>query len=282
MSDGKRVLITGGSGFIGANLARELLRQRHSVEFLLREGHSNWRIRDINAKSNIADLTDKEAVRHVLRSAKADWIFHLAPHGETSGLGTSNLIQAAHDTGLEAFISTGSSTEYATGATPSRSFPVCTLHLESVFGPFDEPTRLVPALAMHGLKGTLPPLADPSTPRDFVYVDDAIAAFIAAAKNASRFPGELFDVGTGIQTTLGEAVAAARREFRVTEEPIWNAIPDRRPDTGAPTPDHTKTARDLGWQPKTSFAQGLARFGRWLKFDRERFEFYENKLLGLT
>lgn len=322
---GKRVLITGASGFVGANLARELLKQGHRVELLLREGYSDWRVKDIesDAKITIVSLSDLDAIRQFMRRAKADWIFHLAVYGayptqndwkqmiETNVTGTYNLLQAARETGFEAFINTGSSSEYGYKATaPSEDelvepnsdyavskvaatlkcalagradkLPVCTLRLYSVFGPFEQPTRLMPALAISGLRGTLPPLVDPSVARDFVYIDDVVSAYIAAANNASRFPGHVFNVGSGIQTTLGEAVAAARSEFRISEEPVWGTMPSRSWDTNAWVSDNRKIVRELGWQPKTSFAQGLAKFGRWLKFDRERFEFYDSRVRQLT
>lgn len=323
MTQAKRVLITGGSGFVGANLARELVKQGHAVELLVRDGFADWRIKDIVSAVGVTtvSLSDLEALRQVMQRVKPDWVFHLAVYGaypaqndwkqmiETNIVGTSNLLQAARETGFEAFINSGSSSEYGFKATaPSEdelvepnsdyavskvaathkcalvgrteTLPVCTLRLYSVFGPFEEPTRLLPTLAINGLKGTLPPLVDPSIARDFVYVDDVVQAYLAAAENANRFPGHVFNVGSGIQTTLGEAVAAARTEFRISEEPAWGSMQSRKWDTSVWVADNRKIVRDLGWKPKNSFAQGLAKLGRWLKFDPARFEYYESRSRG--
>lgn len=290
----KRVLITDGSGFIAANLAREMLKQGHSVELLLRHGYSDWRISKIKSDVglNVGNLSDPARLRQIIQSTKPDWIFHLSACGadlsrndlqamaEAESIGTSNLLQAAREWGFEAFIDSGSSSNMAAplmcGFT--ESLPVCTLRLYSVFGPFEDPTRLMPTLALRGLQGTLPLLGDPSVCRDFLYVDDVVAAYIAAANNASRFPGQHFDVGSGIQTTVREAVALARKEFRIGEEPIWGSRPDRSPDTLVSVADNRKIIRDLAWTPKTSVAQGLAKLGRWLKFDPDRFEYYADRM----
>ena len=55
-----------------------------------------------------------------------------------------------------------------------------TLRLYSVYGPWEEPRRLIPTLVGRALERELPVLADPATARDFVYVDDAGDALLAA------------------------------------------------------------------------------------------------------
>ncbi len=47
----------------------------------------------------------------------------------------------------------------------------------------------MPTLELTGLRGELPPLVDPAIARDFVYVDDACEAFVAAARSDALEPG---------------------------------------------------------------------------------------------
>ncbi|MBK5229544.1 MAG: NAD-dependent epimerase/dehydratase family protein, partial [Thermoleophilia bacterium] len=99
-----------------------------------------------------------------------------------------------------------------------------TLRLYSVYGPWEEPNRLMPALVEHCLRGELPPLVDPSTARDFVYADDVCDAFVRSAESAAELSGAVFNVGSGTQTRLDELVALARERFGVECKPAWGSI----------------------------------------------------------
>ena len=75
---------------------------------------------------------------------------------------------------------------------------------------------------------TLPPLVDPDTARDFVYVDDVCDAFVRAATRAgarSRAPSTTS--APACRRSLGDVVATARRMLGVAQEPRWGAMRDR-------------------------------------------------------
>jgi nucleoside-diphosphate-sugar epimerase len=122
----KRVIITGASGFIGANLTRRLLKDGHEVYLLLRPQYNSWRIETIRTDVRIyeADLLDKENVVSVVNDIKPHWIFHLAAYGaypqqvdlyamvQTNIIGTINLVNACLKSGFEIFVNTSTSSEY--------------------------------------------------------------------------------------------------------------------------------------------------------------------------
>jgi nucleoside-diphosphate-sugar epimerase len=303
-----RVALTGGTGFVGANLTRALLRYGYEVHLLNRASYANWRIERIAREVglHIVDLADAEDVKATLRMIRPELIFHLAQHGgyswqsnlkemiSTNYLGCINLLQGALDVDARVVVNTGSSSEYGLKqhATSERDCPepnsdyaatkaagtlYCqqwarrlgraapTLRLYSVYGPFEEPMRLLPRVVSYGLEGRFPPLVDPHTARDFVYVDDVIDAYLRAGGTVLQDRGAIYNICSGQQTTLREVVHAAQHLLEVTAQPTWNTMGSRAWDTNIWIGNSDKAVKDLGWKAVTSLEQGLRRFVNWMQ-----------------
>ena len=148
-----------------------------------------------------------------------------------------------------------------------------TLRLYSAFGPFEEPGRLLPTLILHGMKGRLPALADPNVARDFIYVDDVVEAYLLAARIRGADFGAVYNVGSGIQTTLRELVEAARKALNIAAEPAWNTMPNRKWDANVWVGNIRKIQSELGWKPRHAVADGIQRMREW--FGRGVLPIYE-------
>jgi nucleoside-diphosphate-sugar epimerase len=196
---------------------------------------------------------------------------------------------------LRAFVQTGSSSEYGLNCSgPSEDtellpdshyavskvaasalvrlygtkhgLPAWNLRLYSVYGPYEDTSRLIPRLLLHAREGRLPPLVNPSISRDFVHVDDVCRAVLAVVQRAARLPrGESFNVGTGKRTTLRGLVSTVRKSFRVRVEPVWGSMPDRAWDNPNWFANPAKARRLLKWQAELSLEQGLRSTMGWVE-----------------
>lgn len=304
----KRVLVTGGAGFVGANLTRRLLEAGHEVALLLKPGADLWRLEKILGEVRIvsADLCDPKAVAEAVTASRPEWVFHLAAHGAYPGQtdarrmvatnigGTMNVVEAGLKAGVEAIVNTGSSSEYGFKQHPPSEDEVLepnshyswtkaaatnycgyvaqvndihlpTLRLYSVFGPYEEPGRLMPTLVARGLKGELPPLVGPDIARDFVYVDDVTDAYLLAAEVKGSRKGAVYNVGTGIQTTVAGAVGVARRCLAISQEPQWGSMEQRKWDSTSWVSDNRRIVAELGWRPRTEFPAAFELFVEWFR-----------------
>jgi nucleoside-diphosphate-sugar epimerase len=122
-----RVLVTGGSGHLGANLVRRLLDEGQQVRALERHGGAGDALADLDVEVVAGDLRDAAAVRAAVRGCRR--VYHCAAkvssaegqHREIYGsnvLGTRHLLRAALDEGVERVVVTGSFS--AVGHDPSR------------------------------------------------------------------------------------------------------------------------------------------------------------------
>jgi len=222
----------------------------------------------------------------------------------TNVVGTANMIDAAARAGFGAFVNAGTSSEYGPkdhapredeALAPSSAYAVAkasatmlctlfgresgdrvlTLRLYSVFGPWEEPGRLLPNLIVHGLAGRLPALADPGAAHDFVHVDDVVDAFLRAAAGGPVEPGSVFNVGSGVQTTIGEAVSVARRVLGVEAEPRWGTMEPRPWDTAVWVADRGRIGHALGWAPMHTFEEGFRRQAEWFRARPQLLPLYE-------
>jgi nucleoside-diphosphate-sugar epimerase len=246
-------------------------------------------------------------VFHLAAHGAYSWQTELAEMVRTNVVGSMNLIEAAARVGVEVLVNTGSSSEYGykdhapseselvepnsyyaltkTSATMFCQFTArrCgirmpTLRLYSVYGPYEEPRRLVPALIVNGLESRFPPLANPDTARDYVYVADVLDAYLLAATVESADPGELFNVGTGIQTTLRDIVDVSRRLLRLSDAPEWGTLPDRPWDTSIWRADSSRIRSQLGWEPRHDLHAGLAETIDWFRANPGLLELYTRQM----
>jgi UDP-glucose 4-epimerase len=271
-----------------------------------------------DARTEFVDLTRPEDVPGLLAEIRPDVVFHLAAYGAYSWQTDFDAMLAVNVRATEAllegarrvdsrFIQAGSSSEYGFSdrasaeldrvepnshyaVTKAAATHLCrlaaaqygqhavTLRLYSVYGPWEEPGRLMPTLVDRALDGTYPPLVAPETARDFVWIDDVCDAFVRAATTDPLDRGSVLNVASGTQTTLRSLVATAQEVFDLRGQPEWGAMPDRAWDTSVWVGDPTQAETSIGWRAVTPLSDGLTQLGAWMRSDPQRRQRYRERL----
>lgn len=305
-----KVLITGATGFIGSNLVREFLALGDEVHVLTRKTSDRWRIDDVLSEicDHHADLLDYSALEKTVQGIRPNVILHSAVYGgfpsqddawkilDTNYKGTVNLVKACSKLEYDAFINTGSSSEYGLKQKPMREKdllepvgdygvskaaaslycrseaikndkPITTLRLFSPYGPFEESKRLMPSVIQSCLSGENPTLSCPAYVRDFIYAEDVLAAY----RSAITFPatGEIINIGSGKQHTVGEAVDTIIKITKARVTPQWGSAEGRPNEPKTWQADVSKARDLLKWKPKYSLKEGLEKTVEWFKKEQD-------------
>jgi nucleoside-diphosphate-sugar epimerase len=129
---GRKILITGSTGFIGANIVRRFIKIGAEVHILSRTTSNKWRIKDILKDINeyCVDLLDYEKLEAIILDIEPEIIFHTVVYGGypfqkdikkiigSNFIGTINLVNACKKVDFELLVNTGSSSEYGIKSKP--------------------------------------------------------------------------------------------------------------------------------------------------------------------
>jgi dolichol-phosphate mannosyltransferase len=219
---------------------------------------------------------------------------------QVNGLALAQMLELVAERDVTALVHAGSSSEYGLNSTAPaedaprlpnshyavsksaaadliayfgrvRRVPCVNLRLYSVYGPYEDSSRLVPSLITHGLSGSFPTLVSPDISRDFVYVDDVIAAFVnAALKMRPAIAGDSFNIASGKRITIRDAAETTRDLFGIAAAPVFGDRPPNPWDLTEWFGNPEKAERDLEWRAAYSFAEGLAATADWWKTELER------------
>jgi UDP-glucose 4-epimerase len=304
-----RVLVTGGAGFIGANLVRRLIREGARVTVL--DDLFTGRIENLPRKGYefVKGSVCEPAIVEKL-VADAEVIFHAAARNivvstrnpredfETNIGGTLNVLLAARATNgrVKRLVYTSSTSVYGNPRylpineddhlsllTPyavsklggenycmaffeSYGVPCTAVRYSNVFGPGQDPSNpycgVVAKFIESLFAGQAPAIhGDGNQTRDFTYIDDAVEATVLAAQS-DRALGEVFNVGTGVETRVNELAAILSRIVGSTLEPQHTNRRDidniRRRVVNI-----EKTRRTLRWVPNFTLEMGLKNTVQW-------------------
>lgn len=139
-----------------------------------------------------------------------------------------------------------------------KKLPLINLRLYSVYGPYEEPTRLIPVLCKSIKNKNLPLFADKNISRDFIFIDDVIEMFLDVSININpKIYGHSFNVGTEREISLEEVASISKKLFSIKSIPKFNSYQDRSWDTKEWKSNSKKAKKAFNWHAKVNFEDGL-------------------------
>jgi dTDP-glucose 4,6-dehydratase len=147
-------------------------------------------------------------------------------------------------------------------------FPTTILRNFNTYGRKDNTHFVVERTITQMLKGEIVRLGDPSTIRDFEYIDDHVNSYLTCLDNP-KAKGEVFNFCTGKGVSIKQLVDLISELVGFKGKVIWNTIPARPLDIKILVGDYSKAKRLLGWEPKFTLEEGLKR----------TIDFWKDKLL---
>ena len=144
-----------------------------------------------------------------------------------------------------------------------RSFglPVVTIRASNNYGPWQYPEKFVPVIILKALRDEkIPVYGDGTNVREWLYVTDCAEGIMAAIDRGKA--GEIYNIGSKEEKQNIEVAKAILKLLGKGEELI-EFVKDRPGHDFRYSLDTTKAKRELGWEAKTSFDEGLKKTIEW-------------------
>ena len=291
----KKILITGGTGFIGYHLAKKCVRMGWEVtSFSKKKPKSIRTLKKVNYL--FGDLTKKKDLK-VLKK-KFDYIVNAAGVVDHSSnpkvykahyLGCKNLANFFLKKKIKLFLQVGSCVEYGPQKSPQKEdykpkindlksmyskgklaaskylmelydkhrFPVIIFRLYLNYGPNQDFNRFLPVIIDGCIRGKKFPCSSGIQYRSFTFVDDLVRAMVIALKK-THLSGNVFNIGNNKPVKIKRIVQYIKRYVK-KGTPLYGKIKFRKDEIKHLYPNISKAKLLLNWQPKVSFSKGLSR-----------------------
>lgn len=262
----ERLLLIGGSGFIGKNLVR-CLHDKYEISIFDKFIDEAYFAQYPEVKKTLMEL-DKEQIPADVESP--DYIINLASivtaerdMGLFDSMIASNLKVLLNlyerfkdDKQLKLFIQFGSSEEYGNDGSPFKetmreepnspyalvkqlttntammlhrnyAFPIMVVRPGNLFGPFQGKTKFIPYVIDSLKKGEALNVTPCEQKRDFIYVDDFAWAIGKLLGNYPKAIGEIVNVSSGESVSLKDIIENCRKATNSTSKVNYGALPYR-------------------------------------------------------
>ena len=302
----KKILIVGGTGFIGKELIKKCLKLKWKVTSIstkmVKSKNKMLGVKylkcDISKKKNL-DLKIKEDFNYVVNLAGYVNHRHKIKTYNSHYIGCKNLSNFFQNKKISSFIQMGSSLEYGKLKSPhheqmkvnqkslksiyaqskllatnyllklhvKKNFPCTILRLYLAYGPTQDYNRFIPIIIKSCLKNEKFPCSNGIQTRDFLYISDLIELIIKSIKN-KKSKGQIINAGSGNKFKLKKVI---KKIIKISHGgvPLYGKIKLRKDEAINYYPSILKAKKLLNWQPKVNFEEGLKKTVRYkIKYEQ--------------
>ena len=276
---GKKVLVVGGTGFLGYHLIKRCLRYNMKVISISRKKPSKiFYLKKVDYK--IGNLSNSQKLKKIIKS---DYNFVVNFGGNIDHnnkkrtysshyLGVKNLYEALKEKKIDKFIQIGSSSEYGKffgkvketdickpkliyGKSKLKStkflinrfkkkkFPIVVLRFFQVYGPLQKKDKRFKC-------------SEGSQLRDFLYIDDAISSIFKIFQNKKNITGKIFNIGSGKPIKVKNLILMIKKLVK-KGKPVFGVLNLRIDESMKIYPELKKAKNLLKWKSRVSLNKGL-------------------------
>ena len=299
----KKILIIGGTGFLGHKLALKCLKNNFQVFSLSRKKPKKERFLK-NVKYLYVNISNNKKLKNTIKFIP-DYVVNFGGdvdhHGKNTlsshYKGCKNLANIFKEKKIKKFIQIGSSVEYADKKSPhseheinikvnklksiyakaklsstnylinlfkKEKFPTIIFRPYLIYGPGQETNRLIPFVIKNCFKDKIFPCSNGKQYRDFIYIDDAIDVIFKSLKGKKGI-GEIFNLCSGKPIRVKEIIKFVQKKIK-RGKPEFGSIPLRKDEVMKFYGNPKKIRNFFNWKHKINIEKGLT----------QTIKFYEN------
>lgn len=313
----KRILVTGGAGFIGSNFIQYLLETYPDLQVInldkLTYAGNLENLRSVERDNRYSffqgDIADRQVVMELLSRKKVDAIVNFAAEThvdrsilrpddflKTDIFGAFALMEAARHYSIGRYVQISTDEVYgsvpegfATESSPlapsspysaskggadllchayfvTYKLPVVITRAANNYGPFQYPEKFIPLFITNALEDKpLPLYGDGSQVREWLYVADHCRAIDLVLREGR--PGEIYNIG-GFSEERNRVIAETIVDLLKKIRDLITTVEDRPGHDIRYAMDCSKI-KALGWEPRVSLEEGLAKTVAWYKKNKD-------------
>ena len=287
----KKLLIVGGTGFIGYYLSKICINKFHVSSLSLSKPTKEKKLKKV--KYITCDISKKNSLEKKIKD-NFNIVVNLGGyinHKDQSTIkahynGCKNLVNFFQNKKLKIFIQIGSSSEYGKKNSPhlenlkgrpttiygksklnaskylfnfskKKKFPFSIIRFYQIYGPKQNTDRIIPMVINSSLKNQKFSCSSGLQNRDFLYVTDA-ASSIFECFNNTKILGKIINIGSGRQTNIKILINSIKNKIK-KGKPLFGSIKLRADEPIDSYPDLKNAKKYLKWKPRVKLELGLSK-----------------------